>query len=385
MKGSNRLVLFGALGFCLLGLIAAGLAWFFHTFERAERQTRDRPSVEVRRNPYLALDYLLNDLGHPTATVHQLDAPYPGETLVMLLGDEHAMRPDAVWQWVRWVEQGHHLVLVQPKEARDTTLEALGFRFGTPPRPAPAEEPPEGDPAPPDVQAMSPAHHTYSDVWHWAHLRWTASDIDWVAALPRGSVLAVSRRHENGRVTVLAGAEMFENRRIGKGQTATLVHDLVMLGEPPDGEAEVTIVQFGRRVSWVMHVATTFWPTLLVLAIALLLGLKIGRAPFGPRLEPPPADRRSRAEHIAAMGRFLWRFDASRVLVEATREALVRQLARRRPAIATLRGAERAALVAEELGISPEEAHRLLDAPAPARSQHFFDLIHTLENHRRSL
>lgn len=224
-------------------------------------------------------------------------------------------------------------------------------------------------------------------------LLWMAPDADWVAADLDQKPVAASRAVDDGRITVIEGSELFENLFIGKGEHATLLYDLVELSTSavsvdPDAVAlpTVEIVQFNQRQSWMAYVMGFIWPFLLLLGVALLWAIQAGRFRFGPRLADPPSERRSRLEHIDAMGRFLWEHGATSTLYEAVQGALMAELEQRRPALADAQGSRRDEIIAEELGISTGEARKLMQPPSGNRNaDQFIVQIRTLERYRRDL
>lgn len=349
---SNR-VLSIILGLFILIVIGAAVGAYVYTHERVEVTERVPPSGEARQNPYLALERLYEGMGYDALSERRLGDPEDDEALVLWMSPERNMDPRDIPTWTWWVRRGGHIVLVQPAESHDPFLEALGF-----------------------VHESDDTSSTRMD--------WNAPDVDWEKKDSEGSLLARSRPLDAGRVTLLASERNFLNQHIGKEDNALLAVEITALAGIEDRDW-IIIVLFGQRVSWISHVLSTFWSFFIILASILLLALIVGFRRYGPVEVPVDRARRSRVEHIEAMGRFLWTRDASETLLEATREALVLRLASRRPSIRTLKGPERHALVAEELEITPSEARRLLEAPAPTNPNTFLQTIDKLETYRRSL
>jgi hypothetical protein len=388
MNAAQRKVLIFA-GLGLLFLILVG--GFFVLFERVETTERVPPTGEARQNPYLAMTRLFDALGYETITHRRLPVPesYLGDAVLFWMAPDRNINPDDLDAWRIWVENGGHFVLIQPREAIDPMLEAFGFVHTDPPTLAHKEA----------LLAMANGETSdetsdedgrridgpYELLAFTAHvLNWDAVEVDWKAIDTSGQIIARSKPLSNGRVTVLTGASPFTNTYIGDGDQALLIARLLELF-PVEDDERVLVVLFGQRVSWMSHVASFFWPSLLTLAFILILAISVGFRRYGPVEPVPEPGRRSRREHIEAMGRFMWNRDAAEVLLAATREALVHRIATRRPSLNGLEDKERDALIAEELGVTEIEARRLLKAPAPHTPNTFSNTIETLETHRRSL
>ncbi|MFU8806025.1 MAG: DUF4350 domain-containing protein [Bradymonadaceae bacterium] len=356
-------------GLAIATLIVGGAGLFFYTHERVEVSERIPPSGEARHNPYLALSRFYATLGYQTWTERRLPEPDDDRVLIWMARERNISHQD-LEVWTRWVRNGGHIVLVEPQDSRDLLLEALGFSYGS----SPSEENENGrrEVGPYDVPGFG-----------FTRVFWDHPAVDWEALSADARIIARSRPLDAGRVTLISSREGFENNSIGDGDSAALAADIIAL-EPVD-DGWITIVLFGQRVSWMAHIASTFWPVLLALAALLLLALSLGFHRYGPLRPQSTGERRSRVEHIEAMGRFLWTHDAMETLLNATREALIADLARKRPSIQTLHDTERHTLIAEELKISLVEARRLLMTPAPRSPNVFFQTINTLEQHRRSL
>ncbi|QDG51292.1 DUF4350 domain-containing protein [Persicimonas caeni] len=364
----------------ILALLGLGGAAVSDTlFEEVEEEVREPPSGEARRNHFLALERLLSRFDHDVTTVRRLGEPSPVATTIILADPSDEFSPEQVDAWENWVVDGGHLILTQPVEDADEKTAPLLARLGF-------DVANEGDEWPYEVE-VSPLEIDYLDD-STPSLRWVASDADWLLFSGPDEPFAASRKvSDYGRVTLLSSAEIFDNNTIGKGEHATLAMRILELPEATDsGYETVTIVMFGARDSWMFYVASHIWPFLLLVVVGLLLAIQNGRKRFGPMLADPPEERRSRREHVDAVGRFLWEQGATAALVEAAQGALMAELETRRPRVASAPNAERHEIVAEELGITPSEARELFRQPSGNRNaETFTQKIRQLEHHRRKL
>ena len=106
-------------------------------------------------------------------------------------------------------------------------------------------------------------------------------------------------------------------------------------------------------------------------AFGALLILWLARvAPrFGPlRPEPPPAEQRL-AAHLEASGRFYWKYLAPHMVYAKLRDAFVKRLAERRPALSAMRPEQRNAELGKLSGARAEAVARALDAPTQTATE----------------
>jgi hypothetical protein len=416
-KNKKIMLVVGILGLLITG--AVGL--FFWTHEKVEKEVREAPSGEAKRNPYLALERLMGRFEHNTQTLRKLSEPDDTFTTIILTDQGYDFSPEQVEAWATWVSEGGHLVLPQPYgEANENTaplLARLGFSPGSSSFSLADLEFPDSDLADSDLadsdaeeaesedsdSALSQDSTLYEQEWPEdaedhsftfgesvgvdQHLYWVAEDADWLARSDETSVFAASRRHDTGRVTLLGDSSVLSNDFIGEGEHATLAVRVAELGRGYEVEwRNITIVLYGKRQSWMLYVLGYTWPFVVIVVVALLLAIRAGRNRFGPVLADPPPERRSRSEHIDAVGRFLWQHGSVASLVEATQQALLDELEHRRPALAYMAIADRDEMIAEELGISYNEARELFLKPSGNRdAQSFTEQIRKLEQHRRKL
>lgn len=383
----------GLVGLAFLALCGVGGWYFFQVaFEQVEEEVREPPSGEARRNHFLALERLLGRFDHDVTTVRRLDEPALYTTTVILADPSDDFSPEQVDAWSTWVEDGGHLILNQPGEGADEKtaplLASLGFSVASDSVASDSAELDDDEQAaewPYEIE-ISPLEIDYLEDAT-PSLRWVADDADWLLFSGPNEAFATSRPVEGGRVTVVAEAAVFNNSTIAQGEHATLAVRMLELPEPTEsGYETVTIVMFGERQSWMFYVASHIWPFLLLVVMGLLFAIQSGRRRFGPMLPDPPKARRSRREHVDAVGRFLWEQGAVATLVESTQTALMNELEQRRPSLANARGADQHEIVADELGITTDEARALFRPPSGNRNaETFTEQIRQLEHHRRTL
>jgi hypothetical protein len=219
-------------------------------------------------------------------------------------------------------------------------------------------------------------------------LPWTDGAVDWVATPEQQDhqALAVSKPHELGRVTLIADPSLWRNESIGEARHASFAWAIVGLAEADrrEGPRRAQIVRFSARKSWIGYVAARVWPFLVALGVMIGLALWSGRRRFGP-LVPEEGDRsRSRTEHIGAMSKFAWKNGAADRLLEATREALLEELARKRPRLKDAPPDRQREMVAEMLELDEHDLALLFDGGEEVSRATFVQKIELMERYRRS-
>ncbi|MGH8631007.1 MAG: hypothetical protein ACREU7_09620, partial [Burkholderiales bacterium] len=162
------------------------------------------------------------------------------------------------------------------------------------------------------------------------------------------------------------------NYFIGELDHAEFLWRLVRL-DP--GTADVFFFNNPQRLSLVGWLRANAW-TALASAGGLLLFWLWRIAPrFGPIQPDPERVRRRLLDHLRASGRFLWSNGAAARLLEAARDASLRRVMRAHPDLLATPDSQRAARIAQLLGMTAEQAGTLLVVPAAAR---MIDFLHTV-------
>jgi len=429
-----KIVIVGAI-LVVIGLLTMG---FFLTHERKKRTVRVPPSGEARKNPFLAFERLLSRHDIPTETTTTRAKPDGSKQLIFLADDEVSLTPEQRESWQEWIRAGGHLAITTPPENQSTSplLESLGFTYSEPDD--------EGTVDHPEAE-----RHTYwgpdaEPVTFTRRISWTSRSVDWLAegrfeesdplvtfdanaenSIPEGGeedeesgddggnedetetageddtgeaasdgdggttterrVVAVSKPVGDGRATLIQSMAMFRNTAIDNGERATIGVDIASLTDSEIEQTRGLIVRFANQRSWTWYVLGAAWPMFAAGAILVLLALWQGRYRFGPLVPPPPGDRRSRAEHIRAMGEFLWDRDVAAALLEATRESLLEELERRHPSLKHINGPERRRRVRVILELEDWEVEQIFEIPQPLSPDQFETRIRLMEDCRRNL
>lgn len=418
------------IGLLVLGLLVLGGAWFLSNFERVPVKERGEEQAEARRNRYLALERFLGQLGRPLtrqSNAKFLDALPAGGTLILDRQRRHHMQPVRVDKLLDWVAQGGYLIAVpeaplvddpllerldisrgkRGPAAKDPDAEAADDADAKPAtEPAPAGEADQcsstdetagSSPANPATRPAKPLRfpdriavavpgspQALNVQFRGPGLTAGKRVPDWRSGVAGQGDQLLHYRHGQGHITIAAGLDsLIDNRRIGQLDHAELLWTLLQTYQPEPSRPVVLAARLAvpRLWEWLGSNAATALVSGLV-----LLGLALWRfvPRFGPPLPEPVPDRRELREHLAALGRYLWRAGGLDHWLRAAREAFLTRLAIRHPALAALPPAEQAAALARLTRRSPGMISAALYLPASSPPS-FTAALRTLRNLERNL
>ncbi len=139
-----------------------------------------------------------------------------------------------------------------------------------------------------------------------------------------GKAYFLSFRHRMGRVSVLANGKPFRNRWIGERDNAAFLHRLVTL----NSKSGVTMIYASQTSLWDL-LWSRGWMPLVALIVATLVWLWRNMPRFGAVKALAPVSSRDFSEHIAMTAKFLWDYKNSDVLLESPRRYIRSVMARR--------------------------------------------------------
>ena len=378
-------------------VLGSAVVWFFHNFEQVEEEVAGEFSGALRENQFLVLERFLGEMDLEVRAGGKLDhmrwkEEELGSTVVLGEMGSIGLADEQREALIELVEAGLHLVLVAPHGDSGLHRQLLD-ELGVEQEVVCSRDLPqmswedEEEPARRGLEELISAENGQEyDLGKFA--------TKCVGMVPRGAdfigydeeemTLAVaSAARGEGRLTVMMEWQWLRNKHLGDGEQGQMLADLLSLqGEWPQ---VVVLSLWVPSTGWMKIVQRRAWPIFMALFVFLILGLSRARR-FGPMIPEPDRRRRRRAEHVEATGRFLWTRGSSEVLLEATRRALFDAVARRRPSIRTLSQRDQTKMMAEELGVAPQEMWRLLREDGyMSGSEEFRRTISRLEELRRRL
>jgi len=361
-------------GALVVALLVAVVLVFF---ERVEIEIETGYSGAARTNPLYACQQLLTRLGIPARSVSGTGQLPPPDHVLVLVAPRQVFGETRAKRLLEWVAAGGHLI-VTPRlgtaEGRDDPLlSPLGLSV------EPREG--EGDEKTVRVRAYPDARAAEVAVALSQRLEGAADQALFVAGAEDANLLARYGRGE-GFVTVLADAAFLGNAEIGERDHARFTWELVCATSRPAG---VWLVFRDDVPSLGSMLVRRAWMALVSAAALLAAWLWRRGRRFGPLLEAPPSGRRSLAEHIRATGEFLWSQGEYPSLVASQRQAVLRQIERRRPAWLRLSKRERVRDLAELAGVPAGVLASALEGRPQGDEAEFVRMISTLEKVRRAL
>jgi hypothetical protein len=422
----------------VIALCAGG---FFACYEKREVDAWTGASAEARRNRYLALGRLLERMGHQVALLDDFSRlaalPEPPATLILPL-NRTTFGEKRSAALLTWVARGGHLVVVtytvwglreneegEPvRDAEDVILDGrpdlLLDRFGLRQRhrkrslteaaaeaAAQAESGEAGaddserhapQPAPSFPQILNgdfsfgrpetsfafldddaePLELEFNADFWWED---TQDVVLWSVSGDAGAHL-VEVEHGDGRISALTSDEPFVNDSLGSADHAEFVVRWLRDGREPNVPVWIFFEEEWPSLFALLRRYAA--PALVGLGALFVLWLWRSLWRFGPALPAPDPARRRWLEHLEAAGRFHWRQDRGRTLLESLRADVLRELGRKRPAWHRLPERERIEKLAHASGLSLEQvAHALLDTSRATRP--FVAAVRSLERIRASL
>ncbi|HEY2338739.1 MAG TPA: DUF4350 domain-containing protein [Burkholderiales bacterium] len=357
---NNRVLVFAGVA----ALAALAVVWFLSNYEQVAYREHVGPSNEARLRPYLAAERFAQRMGLDAGEIRalpELDKLTPGGALI-LPAHRQALEPRRMNQILLWVERGGHLIVeAELVGVADPLLERLPLERSRVEKPA--KLPLTIDVGGGRTFAISLPTGTALHAPAIRGLLFRAGAAD--------APQLVSFRRGKGFVTVATGLGFLQNRQIGEHEHAEFLWHLLNLNR---ATPSLQVLNRPQRLSlWGFlkeHAAEA-----LASSIALLVLWLWRIAPrFGPVAPDALPARRRLLDHLRASGRYYWTKGLRAELVNATRDAALRRLARAQPDFADAPDAEKVARLASLIGVSPEEASRFLTVRGPLSGAAFIEL-----------
>ncbi len=358
----------------LLGLVAWLVYWFVANHEREYREVRTGVSAEARRNPFLAAERFLRELGLESESIpgrEYLLRP-PDEAGVLLVNRlSPNLTPAHEQSLLEWMESGGHLI-VTPNRAWEEEDEGEGRgnplleRFGVRLRIRCACPEPEGP-----EQATDSGEDSKEDD--------AAEGDDSYPPLPisiqgykdpvRVAFQSSRMLEESGELADRAvegdeGAHLLQFE-IGQG-LLTVLSDHRFLLNDHIGELDhalfLALLTEGERRVWLLYSSrmpslfSLLWraaPFLVLSALALgafwLWSLTLRSGPLLPR---ETRVRRNLLEHLDAAANYAWQTDRAVGMFRGSQRILEQAWRQRYPALDRLEREQRCARIAELAGLA---------------------------------
>ncbi len=384
LGSSARIALIVLLG---AGLIAAGVAWFLHSYEKVEKQITLPPRGEASYNPLYALKKTLQADGLKVDSRQRLDlsnARLGKRDTLLILNDPRAMTPVDSRRLLQWVSGGGHLLLRTPptgsrnKETSVPLLEALHVLLT--------------DDAPECAPLQVPGEEQHVEFCRGRRFFFNQVEPELAWGDLQAAYVYARLSHGEGHVDVLADFDFLTNNGIRQGNPFAPEEDPLAGGlrdaphralarqllAPNYGHGTMHLVYAAQMPSLWRMVLQRGWPVWAPLLLALLAWLWLRMQRFGPLWPAPAGERRSLLEHVRASGEHLFRYNKRALLYASVRNSFLARLRRRDPVAAALTGEPQIGAIAERLGIPAEAVRTALQAPPSHDKSAFRNRISTL-------
>ena len=386
-----------ALMMTLIAVIGlTSVVWFLSTHEQVTEQQWTGFRGEAKRNPWLAAQRFLSRVDMPAAELRTLPdlRSLPTRATLIVPKAHHTISGPLRDEIVTWVGRGGYLIIETENPAQsDPLVEAFGVRRAAIRFDEFDEEPEDSDE--PQFTAITLPNANIPALLDQQGSVSLDADDAWFRAESKYGTFLLALRVGEGIVTVTNDLDYFSNRAIGSLDHAQFLLDLVRLrnvaatGNPiqsDDMDAGARkpdrVLFFNRpaKLSLIDWLKKHAWAPLAGGGAALLFWLWRAVPRFGPIMPDPDRTRRRLLDHLRASGRFLWSNGHATRLLEASREACLRRLARSLPHFRSATAQARSEQLVHTLGITQEQAQRILQPQQGGKMIHFW---HTVRLYQR--
>ncbi|WP_454828261.1 DUF4350 domain-containing protein [Pseudoxanthomonas wuyuanensis] len=378
----------------VVAIVAAGVLWFLHRYQRVDQVIHLPPRGEAGYNPLYALKQTLLADDVAVQSRQRLNlashALTPADTL-LIFNDPRSMTPPEARRLLQWVDRGGHLLVRTPGLAGwgDDAYSPLLAQLDIVPMSGSRQCEP--------FQVEGEDHHVEFCRGQRFRLDGVEPELAW-GDLKSGYVYA-RLAHGQGHVDVLADFDFLINSEAGGGVFADGGLDAPKGGlrdgphralarqvlSPNYGKGTMHLVYDAQMPSLLRMILVQGWMVWLPLTLALLAWLWSRMQRFGPQLPAPAGERRSLLEHVRASGEHLFRYGRGVMLYAAVRQAFLMRLRRRDPVAAALSGEPQIAAIAQRLSLPADSVRSALQTPSSHDKAAFRDRISTLVQLRNRL
>lgn len=378
-------------GLAALAIAVLGTAWFFSEFTRVPTTRWEQMGAEARKNNYLALQRFLSSMGRPVRVVsdaHQVEKLPPGGVLILDRERRRHLPPERAEALLRWVAKGGYLIVAAENAGtEDAILRRLDVSWHEPPRKveddAPAQKKMVKPPPPSNtVQLPLPGMGPLALKRMGDGLRAGKRKPAWQAEQGAGQAQVLHYAWGEGQITVFNCFCALVNRSIGQHDHADIVWSLLSSYQP---KGPVWLAARLKVMSLWEWLALAAWMPLASGALLLLLWLWRIVPRFGALRRLPESERRGLSDHLAAVGRGVWRAGGLSHWLQLVRQSLLGNIARRHPHVLQLPAAERAAALARLSGMSTARVHQALEGSGSESPRAFTDTVRAIQQLQQRL
>ena len=361
--------------------------WFLQNFEQVPVRHREAPQKEARRNPYLAFERLLQELGRP---IERLESPrsldqLPAQSILIL--DESRRRnvtPARVERLLDWVHCGGYLIVAAENASDDPLLRKLGVSHYQAPKGqcAPCtkdkiEEEADDDDPPVEIEVTLPINQTRYRLEHFGRgLSSSSPEPAWQAGSAKERSALLHFRWGRGHITVIDDLSFVDNHSLGDHDHAELIWALLQHYQAQGKIHLASRMEIQTLWQWL---AESAW--MLLISGALLIALWLWRIipRFGGTCPSPIDERRDLTQHLSAIGRSVWREGGVTHWLSVVRHALNKRLSLRYPDLNRMDASEKRMVLAKIADCKTKDIHSALMSGQAQSAEEFTRTMQTLQ------
>lgn len=356
---------------------------------------------EARRNPLLAAERMLTELGLPTTSTDLWPGLLPEDAFIIVSGERFELNGAVLEQFLAWVDQGGHAIVCLSGFDRpvnvarvamdrpNALINELGLWIFESPTESELREAMEFSEENPFEPAESVSIEYEQMVSHYDDELELLLDPggSWLSHDGEESLPMQRVYFGEGQLTLIGEGGFLARTEIGDADHAQWLWRECQVGEYRPGRA--LLIHGGRPTLWTLikrHTPESPWMLLLLVALALW---RVA-ARFGPRLREPARARLGFDLHVTALGEFLWRRGGRLALVSAWRQRVLRRaqetLHLRSGSDADLsRSTEFAAAISARSGLEATRVQQALTSEHLDQHASFIQVVADLQDIERSL
>lgn len=369
MKLSRRALVSGLVVILLL-LVAY---WFVVNFRIVWEKKYVGYQGEAAYNSLLAAQRLLERLGQTTETVYFLpnfEHKLSTADTIVLLPNNTTFNPLQSKQLLEWIYQGGHLILENGRFWDDAIDNLLLKPFKVQGKTDKTIKKPT---KPLKFKWQGQTFQVNFDVTY--RLNTENKPLTFVKSQQGHHLLHY--RYGHGLISILSDMNFITNAQIGDYDHARFFWQLIQLRESTNfiwlADIRGNSTSSLWRLLW-----EKAWTLIVSIAMLLIVWLWNSSRRFGSLLPPPPRPRRRLLEHIEASGRFLWQQQQTNILLQETRQVILKRLTQTHPDWLQLSQHERVEQLAQWCHFSAQEIHIALYDNDVKNEVHFTRAIQVL-------
>lgn len=363
-------------------------AWFFANFEQVPDSRYERVGREARTNPYLALSRF-GALRH--RPVLKLEDPDQLERLTgrgVLLLDRHRRRmapPARAESLLKWVAAGGYLIVAAESDLQqDPILQKLDLKPVLPEKKLPDDNDEEAESVPPPKPPKTfplrlPGSERALEIqtgYELQALKAGKLAPVWQAGPDPGHAHILHFGWGSGQITVMQNFSPFTNWKIGEEDHAELLASLLDRYQPKGPVWLAARLKAPSLWQWLQENA---FAALISAAMLIIFWLWRIVPRFGGLRHLPEPERRGLKDHLAAMGRGVWKSGGLSDWLAVERRACHARIGQRHPQLARQTPEQRATSLQNLTGIDAARIHHALESPYLTSQKDFTHAVQTLQ------